>query len=655
MNIFRTALFLAFVVVSHAHAEDMTPIEIQSSVLSNSVTENKNTVTIIPGVDIESSQSIGTNLRSIPGVSNSDYGTSVGQPVIRGLGGSRVKVLSNNNYVSDLSFFSADHPVMLNINHASHIEVIKGPTSLFNHSGNTGGVVNVVTDSSTNKLYSEEKISFGRSYDTVSEGYSNNFLLKKNINDLAVYISHDKRDYFKYDLSEGSLFEEGTEVHTLNNSDYADKSSTIGLSMIKDWGYFSFSFINNKGTYGIAYHAEEEEEEEEEGEHRIYSAHKSDTYNFIGRLDNLSFANSLDFSVSNTNAHIKEHEEDGTFKVMNNNSTAYNLKFNFDSVNQERRLLLSYEHAKSPFSSNAYVPKSESFNRSLAYYSESSLSNMNIAYALRYDFNERLTSTKNYEDSAISFSANTAQQINDSLSYNLGFSHVSRSPNMAELFADGKHGPTNRYEKGNSSLEREVSNNIDIGLNFKHGISSIDVSLFRNDIKDFIYLRDLGTTLYDGEHQDADWSQKDAVFQGYEVSYTRPFTLGDRDLYLTLSRDDISAVFDDDTYVPRIPSAKNTIDLTLLGDKNEKYSMSVIYAESQKDFSSIESSTNSYLDLAVKYTNKIRLSDKQDLNVMLYGNNLLDKTRRNHASFVKAHVPLPATSFGFNVSLDYKF
>ncbi|MEK9976776.1 MAG: TonB-dependent receptor, partial [Gammaproteobacteria bacterium] len=596
-----------------------------------------------------------TNLRSIPGVSNSDYGTSVGQPVIRGLGGSRVKVLSNNNYVSDLSFFSADHPVMLNINHASHIEVIKGPTSLFNHSGNTGGVVNVVTDSSTNKLYSEEKISFGRSYDTVSEGYSNNFLLKKNINDLAVYISHDKRDYFKYDLSEGSLFEEGTEVHTLNNSDYADKSSTIGLSMIKDWGYFSFSFINNKGTYGIAYHAEEEEEEEEEGEHRIYSAHKSDTYNFIGRLDNLSFANSLDFSVSNTNAHIKEHEEDGTFKVMNNNSTAYNLKFNFDSVNQERRLLLSYEHAKSPFSSNAYVPKSESFNRSLAYYSESSLSNMNIAYALRYDFNERLTSTKNYEDSAISFSANTAQQINDSLSYNLGFSHVSRSPNMAELFADGKHGPTNRYEKGNSSLEREVSNNIDIGLNFKHGISSIDLSLFRNDIKDFIYLRDLGTTLYDGEHQDADWSQKDAVFQGYEVSYTRPFTLGDRDLYLTLSRDDISAVFDNDTYVPRIPSAKNTLDLTLLGDKNEKYSMILIYAESQKDFSSIETSTNSYVDLAVKYTNKIRLGDKQDLNVMLYGNNLLDKTRRNHASFVKAHVPLPAASFGFNVSLDYKF
>ena len=57
----------------------------------------------------------------------------------------------------------------------------------------------------------------------------------------------------------------------------------------------------------------------------------------------------------------------------------------------------------------------------------------------------------------------------------------------------------------------------------------------------------------------------------------------------------------------------------------------------------------------MKYTNKISLNNNYDLNIVLFGNNLLDKTRRNHASFVKAHVPLPAASFGFDVSLDYKF
>ena len=49
----------------------------------------------------------------------------------------------------------------------------------------------------------------------------------------------------------------------------------------------------------------------------------------------------------------------------------------------------------------------------------------------------------------------------------------------------------------------------------------------------------------------------------------KPFTLGDTDLYLSLSRDDISATFDNDTYVPRIPSAKNVLDLTIMGQKNE--------------------------------------------------------------------------------------
>jgi hypothetical protein len=44
-----------------------------------------------------------------------------------------------------------------------------------------------------------------------------------------------------------------------------------------------------------------------------------------------------------------------------------------------------------------------------------------------------------------------------------------------------------------------------------------------------------------------------------------------------------------------------------------------------------------------------------DLNMNLFVNNLLDQTIRNHASFVKAHVPLPGASFGFDVSVDYKF
>ena len=99
-----------------------------------------------------------------------------------------------------------------------------------------------------------------------------------------------------------------------------------------------------------------EEEEEEEGEHRIYSTHKTDNYKIKGRIDNLAIANSVDFSFNNSNSSIKEHEENGSFKVLNNNSSSWNLKFNLDNENMNRRLLVAYNHAKSPMSSGAYIP-----------------------------------------------------------------------------------------------------------------------------------------------------------------------------------------------------------------------------------------------------------------------------------------------------------
>ena len=657
----RLFYILVIITTPLVQADDLTPLEVKSYLLSNTIDESRYPLSMIDGDQIDSSISIGSNIGSsinrVPGVSNSDYGVAIGQPVIRGLGGNRVKVLSDNDNVNDLSFISSDHPNMVNIGNASHIELIKGPASIFNYGGTTGGIINVVTGSITDSPYSDQMIRLGRTYDTVSEGYSNNILMKKNIGDLSVYFSHNKRDHFNYDMPEGSLYEEGEEKHTLANSDFADKNLTAGISLIKDWGYIGFSVEDNKGTFGIPYHAEEEEEEEEEGhgEHRIYSTHKTDNYKIKGRLDNLSIANSVDFSFNNSNSSIKEHEEDGSFKVLNNNSSSWNLKFNLDDENMNRRLLVAYNHAKSPMSSGAYIPSSDSYDQSVAYFMNSDHLGYDIDVAVRYDNNERLTAGKNYEDSAISFSANSIFSITDGLKYSIGYSHVSRSPNMAELFADGKHGPTNRYEKGDSNLKREISRNIDFGIAYNYKDTLISLDLYRNNINNYIYLRDLGTTSYDGEHQDANWSQKDSAIQGYELSLEKSFIVGNTDFIVTLSRDDISAVFDDNTYLPRIPSASNMIGVTVLGEKNKKYYLNLTHVEKQKDFSSIESSSNSYSDLSVKYSDKIMISNHYDLNINLFASNLLDQTIRNHASFVKAHVPLPGSSFGFDVSVDYKF
>ena len=78
-------------------------------------------------------------------------------------------------------------------------------------------------------------------------------------------------------------------------------------------------------------------------------------------------------------------------------------------------------------------------------------------------------------------------------------------------------------------------------------------------INNFIFLSDQSTTT--SGKTDANWSQKSGTIRGYELSASKTYSIGDADLMVKLSRDDISAVFDDNTYMPRITPAKNIMSL----------------------------------------------------------------------------------------------
>ena len=154
---------------------------------------------------------------------------------------------------------------------------------------------------------------------------------------------------------------------------------------------------------------------------------------------------------------------------------------------------------------------------------------------------------------------------------------------------------------------------------------------------------------------DANWNQKNAVFQGYEVSLSKEYIIDRGIVQIKLSRDDISAIFDDNTYVPRITPARNILSANYSNNDNTKYSLDLIYAEPQGDFSSIEAKTNSYIDLSVGFSKLIRIGPNQNITLDIHANNILNKTIRNHESFVKDNVPTPGGNLGMVVNFDYKF
>src|SRR5690606_10327380 len=87
---------------------------------------------------------LGDTLAGLPGVQSSGFGPGVGRPVIRGLDGPRVRVLSDGADLLHASVSSPDHASTGGPQLLERIEVLKGPATLMYGGGAIGGVVNLI-------------------------------------------------------------------------------------------------------------------------------------------------------------------------------------------------------------------------------------------------------------------------------------------------------------------------------------------------------------------------------------------------------------------------------------------------------------------------------------------------------------------------------
>ena len=88
--------------------------------------------------------SLGETLAGEPGVTSSYNGPGASRPIIRGLGGDRVRILEGGVGSGDVSNQGPDHAVGLEPLAADRIEVVRRPATLLYGSSAVGGVVNVI-------------------------------------------------------------------------------------------------------------------------------------------------------------------------------------------------------------------------------------------------------------------------------------------------------------------------------------------------------------------------------------------------------------------------------------------------------------------------------------------------------------------------------
>ena len=286
----------------------------------------------------------------------------------------------------------------------------------------------------------------------------------------------------------------------------------------------------------------------------------------------------------------------------------------------------------------------------------------------------------NIDDSTNSFAVTLGRSLTDNLGVSLGYASVERLPSSIELFMNGPHMATGRFEVGDPNLNSETSNNFDITFNFDNGDFYAYASFYITDVDNYIALIDEEDDHMDedehhededdhheeeGEHHEdehddhghgnlihANYMQEDAEFDGYEIEIGRSFDLGPGELALSFGRDVVNAEFADGHYVPRINPARNVYSLVYTQD-DLLFKLMLKDVEKQNDIGEGETATDAYQMLNTRLTKTFNGMGEGELKVSLFANNLLDEVARNHSSFVKNEVPLPGRNYGLKFNLTF--
>ena len=559
MKVYFYALMAMSLITTQINADESSPesaenveeVEVTASILNPSRIINP--LYVIDGSEIEddATTSLGEAVDSYLGVSIADYGAAVGQPIIRGMSGPRVKILKNGMVNRDVSGLGVDHLNDIDLNDIEQIEIVKGPSSLLYANGTIGGIINVVDNCIAEGNYDKQEFIAGLETQSVNDGDVQHLNYKNNIAGFNVNFGYKNSEFGNFDIPDGAVMhdedheghdehEEEEELSYIENSDLEIESTKFGISRAGAWGYFGVSVDNLESIYGIPYHGEHGDEhgdehddhdddhgddhddhddddhgDEHEGE-RIFSTTDSESltvkglYNLNGNLVNSVTYNYRDTDYTLTEAHAEEeghdeHEEEGHEEhaptVFSNDATEYGAIFDLSNDNFIQKISLNFvDEDSSIVGEEAFMNPANNEEFTIGYFMSADLDNFYIDAGFRIDQIDRTGSVTDedhgdidyysIDDDTNSFALSLGRDLSDSLDVNFGFSSVERLPSVIELFMNGPHMATGRLETGNPNLNSETSNNFDITFNFDNGDFYAYASFYINDVDNYITLMD---------------------------------------------------------------------------------------------------------------------------------------------------------------------
>lgn len=659
-------------------APSLPPVTVSASGLQLGASEMTTPVTVLEGDELvrRREATLGETLNSEPGITSSHFGAGASRPIIRGMDGPRVKVLSDGAELHDASTISPDHAVVSEPMLATQIEVLRGPSALIYGNGAVGGVVNVLDGKVPTAVPAKglEGSAELRANTGAREG-AGAFSLTGGTGNLAVHVEGVARDAGDYRVGKGWA-PEGEATRKVLGSFNRTNTGSVGLSWVGDRGYLGAAYTRQAAKYGLPGHnhsfegchthgnqlhcgAHEGEEGEDGHDHDHGAEHgdvpvvdlRSERFDIRGELRN-PFAG---FSALRLRAGVTDYVHDeveggAVSTTFKNKAYDTRIELQHEPIAGFKGVI-GLQTSQRKFSAEgeeAYVQPTVTRRTGLFALEEYRLGDWRFEAALRHDRQTARAETSGIERSHNGTSASLGAVWKFTPGYQVGasFTRASRAPSAEELYARGLHMATSTYERGDASLRSETSQNFDLSLKKTAGDTTFGVSVFRNSINNYIYGRTLDAL--DGL-QLLQYSQADATFTGIEGQVRQRLT---RNLGVTLFGDTVRAKIDGAGNLPRIPATRAGLRLDANWNAWEGQ-VEWVQVARQNRIAAFETATPGYGMLNVGLAYNGQFSSGTPWQVYLKGTNLTDRLAYAHTSFIKNAAPLMGRNLTVGVKVAF--
>ena len=660
-------------------AASLPPVTVSASGLQLGANDMTTPVTVLEGDELvrRREATLGETLNSEPGITSSHFGAGASRPIIRGMDGPRVKVLSDGAELHDASTISPDHAVVSEPMLATQIEVLRGPSALLYGAGAVGGVVNVLDGKIPTAIPQKGyEGSAELRANTGAREAAGAFSLTGGTGNLAVHVEGVARDAGDYRVGKGWA-PEGEPTRKVLGSFNRTDTGSVGLSWVGDRGYLGAAYTRQTAKYGLPGHnhsfegchthgnslhcgSHDHDEGEDGHDHDHDHEHgdvpvvdlRSERFDIRGELRNPFTGFSALRLRAGVTDYVHDEVEDGAISTTFKNK-AYDTRIELQHEPIAGfKGVIGLQTSQRKFSAEgeeAYVQPTVTRKTGLFVLEEYRLGDWRFEAALRHDRQTAKAETSNIERSHNGTSASLGAVWRFTPGYQVGtsFTRASRAPSAEELYARGLHMATSTYERGDTNLRSETSQNIDVSLKKTSGDTTFGVSVFRNRINNYIYGRTLDEV--DGL-QLLQYSQADATFTGIEGQVRQRIT---RNLGVTLFGDTVRATLDaDGGRLPRIPATRAGVRLDANWQAWEGQ-VEWVQVARQNRVAEFESATPGYgmLNLGVSYNGQ--LSNGTPWQVYLKANNLTDRLAYAHTSFIKNAAPLMGRNLTVGVKVAF--